>query len=157
VTVTGGVLPAPHAESTDSPRHGELSLRVRGIVRVALVDFVALCPDAARCPSPPCHFDLVVDPGGVCNVQPFLSIWPFDSYPGFDIVVSTLAFGATLFSICHLVPRYRLFLKRLYFRVTIAGAERHRERYGDTLVLFLPPAQCKHGVTQWAGGVKMYA
>ena len=120
-----------------------------------MFDFVALCPDAARCPSPPCHFDLLFRPRG--SVQLFFSMCQFDSYPGFDIVVSTLAFGATLFSIRHLVPRYRLFLKRLYFRVTIAGAERHRERYGDTLVLFLPPAQCKHGVTQWAAGVKMYA
>ena len=27
--------------------------------------------------------------------------------------------------------------------------------YGDWLMLFLSPAQCNHGVTQWAAGVKM--
>ena len=28
--------------------------------------------------------------------------------------------------------------------------------YDNKLVLFLLPAQCKHGVTQWAAGVKIY-
>ena len=27
---------------------------------------------------------------------------------------------------------------------------------GDNLVLCLPPAQCRQGITQWAAGVKMY-
>ena len=38
---------------------------------------------------------------------------------------------------------------RFYRRVSTTGVNRM------VRVLFLPPAQCEHGVTQWAAGVKM--